>query len=143
MNMNMNNAGSDLTVKVLVLWASLRATSPNPKLTALAARLAKKTAATVDLASMRDFEAPSYDADTRIVSSIPKGAAKLRRRRVGSDASITAKTEADRAAIERWEDEGGTPLPQSDAITGGRARKLSRVAHGDSRRAAVKDPEPS
>jgi chromate reductase, NAD(P)H dehydrogenase (quinone) len=84
-------AGTQL--KVLVFGASLRADSLNAKLAALAARLAEKSGAAVDQASMRDFDVPSYDGDVEAGQGIPAGAQELRRRLVESDAFIVASPE--------------------------------------------------
>ena len=53
----------DPVLKVLVFGASLRADSLNGSLAALASRVAEQNGATVDHASMRDFDVPSYDGD--------------------------------------------------------------------------------
>jgi chromate reductase len=84
---------SQPTLKVLVFGASLRAESLNRKLAALAARLAEQSGATVDHASMRDFDVPSYDGDAEKAHGIPKGAEELRRRLVESDAFIVSSPE--------------------------------------------------
>ena len=84
---------SDPKVRVLVFGASLRADSLNQKLAALATRVAERAGATVDHASMQDFDVPSYDGDAEEVSGIPKGAEELRRRLVESDAFIVASPE--------------------------------------------------
>lgn len=81
------------TLKVLVFAASLRAESLNHKLAVLAARVAASNGATVDLASMRDFDVPSYDGDVEIAQGIPKGAQELHRRLAASDAFIIASPE--------------------------------------------------
>lgn len=79
-------------LKVLVFAASLRADSLNRTLAALAARIAGQNGATVDLASMRDFDVPSYDGDVE-PAGIPAGAQELRRRLTASDAFIIASPE--------------------------------------------------
>jgi chromate reductase, NAD(P)H dehydrogenase (quinone) len=81
------------SIKVLVFAASLRAASLNRKLAALAARAAEQFGATVDLASMQDFDVPLYDGDTETASGIPAGAVELRRRLTESDAFIIASPE--------------------------------------------------
>ena len=81
------------TLKVLVFAASLRAESLNRKLAALAARLAGENGATVDLASMRDFDVPSYDGDVELAHGIPSGAKELQRRLTENDAFIIASPE--------------------------------------------------
>lgn len=80
-------------LKVLVFGAALRADSLNRKLAALAARVAEQSGATVDHASMRDFDVPSYDGDTESAEGIPKGGEELRRRLVESDAFIVSSPE--------------------------------------------------
>ncbi|HET6283969.1 MAG TPA: NAD(P)H-dependent oxidoreductase [Polyangia bacterium] len=77
-------------MKVLVFGASLRAQSVNVKLAALAARAAERLGASVDIASMHDFDAPSFNDD---VETIPEGAQALRRRLLESDAFIIAAPE--------------------------------------------------
>ena len=64
-------------MKVFVCAASLRAESLNRKLAALAARVAGETGATVDLASMREFDVPIYDGD---LEAAPRGARRAPRR---------------------------------------------------------------
>lgn len=80
-------------LKVLVFGASLREDSLNRKLAALAARLAAEDGATVDLASMRDFDVPSYDGDAEQAGGIPRGAEELRRRLLDCDAFIVSAPE--------------------------------------------------
>ena len=85
--------GSEPKLKVLVFAASLRAESLNRKLAALAARIAEQSGATVDHASMRDFDVPSYDGDAENIQGVPKGAEELRRRLLDSDAFIVSSPE--------------------------------------------------
>jgi chromate reductase len=80
-------------LKVLVFAASLRAGSLNRKLAALAARTATTGGATVDIASMRDFDVPSYDGDVEAASGIPTGAKALEQRLLANDAFIIAAPE--------------------------------------------------
>jgi chromate reductase len=89
----MVNATPSEKVKVLVFAASLRAESLNRKLGALAARVAERYGATVDIASMRDFDVPMYDADLEASQGIPPGAQELRRRLLQSEAFILASPE--------------------------------------------------
>ena len=84
---------SPTKLKVLVFAASLRAESLNRKLAVLAARVAEQNGATVDLASMRDFDVPSYDGDVEAARGIPSGAKELQRRLVESDAFIISSPE--------------------------------------------------
>ena len=80
-------------LNVLVFAASLRAGSLNQQLAALAARVAEQYGATVDRASLHDFDVPSYDADVEKEESIPKGAEELRRRLSENDAFIVSAPE--------------------------------------------------
>lgn len=80
-------------LKVLVFSASLRAESLNQKLATLAARIAEHWGATVDLASLRDFDVPSYDGDAEAAHGIPAGAEELRNRLTGNDAFIVSSPE--------------------------------------------------
>jgi chromate reductase, NAD(P)H dehydrogenase (quinone) len=80
-------------LKVLVFAASLRAESLNQKLAGLAARIAEKSGATVALASMRDFDCPSYDGDLEKAQRIPTGAQALKRRLDEADAFIVSSPE--------------------------------------------------
>src|SRR5688500_333245 len=80
-------------LKVLVFAASLRAESLNHRLATLASRIAQQNGATVDLASMRDFDVPSYDGDLEAASGIPAGAQDLRRRLTENDAFIISSPE--------------------------------------------------
>ena len=89
----MAHPGPGSKLKVLVFAASLRADSLNRKLAALAARLAEQAGATVDHASMRDFDVPLYDGDFESKDGIPRGAQELRRRLLESDAFILSSPE--------------------------------------------------
>jgi NAD(P)H-dependent FMN reductase len=80
-------------LKVLVFAASLRAESLNRKLAELAARGAERLGATVDLASMRDFDVPLYDGDLEAGEGVPEGARELQRRLLASDALIICSPE--------------------------------------------------
>ena len=86
-------SSSATTLKVLIFAASLRAESLNRKLAALAARVAEQNRATVDLASMRDFDVPSYDGDVEASRGIPSGAKALQRRLLDSDAFVISSPE--------------------------------------------------
>ena len=80
-------------VDVLVFAASMRAESLNRKLAVLAARAAAAYGASVDFASMRDFEVPLYDGDLEAAQGIPAGAAALRDRLLAADAFVIASPE--------------------------------------------------
>jgi NAD(P)H-dependent FMN reductase len=89
----MPNPSPPPKLKLLVFPASLRAESLNRKLAALAARVAERSGASVDLASMRDFDVPLYDGDLEVAQGIPHGAQELRRRLLESDAFIISSPE--------------------------------------------------
>ena len=89
----MTTSGSGPKLKVLVFGASLRAGSLNRKLAALAARVAEQNGATVNHASMRDFDVPSYDGDVEKERGIPKGAEEFKRRLEDCDAFIVSSPE--------------------------------------------------
>jgi chromate reductase len=89
----MTNPTHPPKLKVLVFAASARAESLNRKLAALAARVAEAYGATIDLASMRDFDVPLYDGDLETAQGIPPGAEELRRRLLESDAFILSSPE--------------------------------------------------
>ena len=89
----MANLPASPQVKVLVFAASLRAESFNRKLAVLTARLAAEHGAIVDLASMRDFDGPSYNEDMEVSQGIPPGPTELHRRLTEADAYIIASPE--------------------------------------------------
>jgi NAD(P)H-dependent FMN reductase len=78
---------------VLVFGASLRTGSLNRRLAALAARSARTAGATVDEASMEDFDVPSYDGDVEAGGEFPAGAREFKRRLEANDAFIIAAPE--------------------------------------------------
>jgi NAD(P)H-dependent FMN reductase len=80
-------------LKVLVFAASLRAGSLNRKLATLAGQIVGRNGASVDVASMRDFDVPLYDGDLEAAQGIPAGAQELRRRLTENDAFILASPE--------------------------------------------------
>jgi NAD(P)H-dependent FMN reductase len=79
-------------LNVLVFAASLRKESINARLAGLAARIARELGATVDHASMRDFDVPLYDGDIE-AQGMPAGAYTLRDKLLASDAFILASPE--------------------------------------------------
>jgi len=80
----------DPKLKLLVFGAALRADSLNKKLAALAARVAEKRGAVVDLASFREFDVPTYDGDAETASGIQAGAQELKLRLLANDAFVIA-----------------------------------------------------
>ena len=89
----MTTPAKEPTLNVLIFAASLRADSLNRQLVTLAAEVAQQAGATVELASMREFDVPSYDGDIEKSDGIPKGAHELRRRLIACDAFIVASPE--------------------------------------------------
>ena len=80
-------------LKVLAFGAALRASSLNATLAKLAGRIAAGTGAIVDVASMRDFDAASYDGDVEESAGIPAPVREFQRRVVASDALLIASPE--------------------------------------------------
>ena len=80
-------------LKILVFSASLRADSLNTRLAWLAADAVGRHGSTVDLASMRDFDAPSYDGDLEASDGMPGGVQSLRERLVAADGFVIASPE--------------------------------------------------
>ena len=60
--------------------ASLRIESLNTRLARLAARTIERNGGSVDLATLAEFDAPSYSQDTQDSAGIPDGPAQLRQR---------------------------------------------------------------
>jgi NAD(P)H-dependent FMN reductase len=81
------------SIRVLVFSASLRRESLNTQLAGLVIRRAGERGATVDVASMRELECPSYDGDTEKDAGIPPGAHELQRRLLASDAFVIVSPE--------------------------------------------------
>jgi chromate reductase, NAD(P)H dehydrogenase (quinone) len=79
--------------RYLVFSASLRRDSLNSLLASLAARTIVALGGEVDLASMRDFDAPSYDADVQDDEGFPPGAKELRCRLESCDAFVISSPE--------------------------------------------------
>jgi NAD(P)H-dependent FMN reductase len=86
-------AGPRGELRVLVFAASLRKESLNARLAELAARAAEEAGAIVDRATLRDFEAPSYDGDAEAVGRVPDGIHEFRRRLQANDAFIVSAPE--------------------------------------------------
>ena len=80
-------------VRYLVFSASLRGDSLNTKLARLAAVIIEANGGDVDLASMRDFDSPSYDADVQREQGFPTGADRLHLRLQASDAFVVSSPE--------------------------------------------------
>ena len=80
-------------VRFLVFCGSLRADSLNGCLATLAAEMIESCDGTVELASMRDFDCPSYDADVQNSDGFPSGADRLRELVQTTDAFVVASPE--------------------------------------------------
>ena len=80
-------------VHFLVFSASLRADSLNSQLARLAAETLEAHGGDVDLASMAEFDAPSYDGDVQASHGFPAGAEEFRRRLECADAFVVASPE--------------------------------------------------
>ncbi len=80
-------------IRCLVFGASLRKGSLNNRLAALAADVVEDQGATVDRASMADFECPSYDFDVEQSAGLPAPAVEFCRRVKAADAFIVASPE--------------------------------------------------
>lgn len=80
-------------LQLLVFSASLRGDSLNTRLAALAASRIEANGGTVDLAAMRDFDAPSYDGDAEQATGLPPGADALRQRLEAADGFVISSPE--------------------------------------------------
>ncbi|HSD20649.1 MAG TPA: NAD(P)H-dependent oxidoreductase [Anaeromyxobacter sp.] len=80
-------------MKVLAFAASLRKESWNHKLVALAAEIARREGAEVDLARFAEFGMPLYDGDDDRANGLPAGALALKRRLDAAQAVLIAAPE--------------------------------------------------
>ncbi|MGZ4272842.1 MAG: NADPH-dependent FMN reductase [Solirubrobacteraceae bacterium] len=80
-------------LRFLVLSASLRAGSLNGRLARVAAESLTAHGGEVDFASMREFDAPSYDFDVEQSDGLPPGAEAFRTRLEANDAFVIASPE--------------------------------------------------
>ena len=80
-------------VRFLVFSASLRRGSLNTRLVELAAAAIEAGGGDVDVAAMRDFDAPSYDQDVQREEGFPPGAEEFRRRLEACHAFVVAAPE--------------------------------------------------
>jgi len=80
-------------IRFLVFSASLRRDSLNSKLAGLAAAAIEANGGDVDMASMRDFDAPSYDQDVQNEQGFPAGAEEFRRRLEACHGFVVASPE--------------------------------------------------
>ena len=80
-------------MQFLVFSASLRDGSLNSRLASLAGQVIERHGGKVDLASMAEFDAPSYDQDMQEADGFPPGIQEFHRRLTGSDAFVIASPE--------------------------------------------------
>ncbi len=80
-------------VRILLFSASLRAGSLNTRLAELARAVIEGQGATVDYASMRAFDGPSYDQDVEERDGLPPGPRALHERIDGCDAFMIVSPE--------------------------------------------------
>jgi len=81
------------SVRLLVFGASLREGSMNDRLASLAAAVAQEKGATVERATMSDFECPPYDMDVELSAGIPAGAQALHDKLISVDGFMIASPE--------------------------------------------------
>lgn len=81
------------TVRYLVFAASLRAESLNQRLADLAVQTLTINGGSVDVATMAEFDCPSYDQDADGSEGLPPGAEAFRRRLSANDAFVIASPE--------------------------------------------------
>jgi NAD(P)H-dependent FMN reductase len=80
-------------VRLLVFSASLREGSLNTRLAALARTVIERRGVTVDFATVREFDGPSYDQDLETREGLPPGPRELLRRLQATDAFVIASPE--------------------------------------------------
>jgi NAD(P)H-dependent FMN reductase len=91
---NLPKAPADAgVVRILLFSASLRTDSLNARLIALAASVIEKHGGKVDVASMKDFDGPSFDQDIETTTGIPDGPRRLQQRLEANDAFVIASPE--------------------------------------------------
>jgi NAD(P)H-dependent FMN reductase len=81
------------SVRLLVFGASMREGSMNDRLASLAAAVADEKGASVDRATMSEFDCPAYDTDVELSKGIPAGAQALRDKLTATDGFIIASPE--------------------------------------------------
>jgi NAD(P)H-dependent FMN reductase len=80
-------------MKLFAMAGSLRKASHNRALLALAAAIAEKQGARIDLGELRDFDVPLYDGDLEASSGIPEGAQRLAAQISAADGMLIASPE--------------------------------------------------
>jgi NAD(P)H-dependent FMN reductase len=89
----MNESRSREPIGFLVFSASLRGGSLNSRLAALAASCIEANGGEVDMASMAEFDCPSYNADVQDRDGFPAGARELRQRLEQCDGFVISSPE--------------------------------------------------
>ncbi len=84
---------TETPVRVLLFAASLRADALNTRLAELARAVLRKLGATVDWATMGEFDAPSYNQDVETGPGFPPGPRELHRRLLACDGFVIASPE--------------------------------------------------
>jgi chromate reductase len=84
---------SMMSTRYLVMSASLRSGSLNTRLARLVADGITANGASVDFASMDEFEAPPFNSDVERDEGLPAGADRFRQRLEGSDAFVISSPE--------------------------------------------------
>lgn len=80
-------------LRFLLFSASLRSGSLNTKLITLAGGLIEKNGGIVDLASIKEFDAPFFDQDVEDKGGFPDGIKEFQKRLLASDALIISSPE--------------------------------------------------
>lgn len=80
-------------MRFLLFSASLRKDSLNTRLIKLAAHIIEKNNGKVDLASMSEFDCPSFNQDSEATTTTPNGANEFRKRLLANDAFIISSPE--------------------------------------------------
>jgi len=80
--------GASTPTRFLVFSASLRVESLNTRLGRLAAQAIEQHGGIADLASMQEFDCPSYNQDVEEREGFPPGATELRKRIEANDAFV-------------------------------------------------------
>lgn len=82
-----------MSLSLLALAASLRRGSFNRRLLEVAATVARRAGAAVDLAEFAEFEMPLFNADLQAASGFPPGAVALSQRLAAADGLLLASPE--------------------------------------------------
>lgn len=87
------SAPSRMPIRFLVFSTSLRAGSLNAALAILAGDTITANGATVDLATMAEFDAPSFNQDVQGSEGLPAGPLEMQRRLSAADAFVVCSPE--------------------------------------------------